>query len=49
MMGSSIDLSFTPIGIIIWLGAVTLLSIVASLIPARNAARLTVNEVLSYE
>jgi putative ABC transport system permease protein len=49
MMGSSIDLSFTPIGIIIWLGAVTLLSIIASLIPARNAARLTINEVLSYE
>jgi putative ABC transport system permease protein len=49
MMGSSMDLSFTPVGIFIWLGVVILLSIVASIMPARNAARLTINEVLAYE
>jgi putative ABC transport system permease protein len=49
MMGSSMDLSFTPLGVIIWLGVVILLSIAASILPARNAARLTINEVLSYE
>jgi putative ABC transport system permease protein len=41
--------TFTGIGLVIWLGAVILLSIVASFIPARNAARLTIREVLAYE
>ena len=49
MMGSSMDLTFAPEGVVIWLGVVILLSIVASLLPARNAARLTINEVLAYE
>ena len=49
MMGSSMDLTFTPFGIYLWLGVVILLSMIASIIPARNAARLTINEVLAYE
>ncbi len=49
MMGSTMDLAFTPIGVYLWLGVVVLLSVVASIIPARNAARLTINEVLAYE
>lgn len=49
MMGSSMDLTFTPEGVVIWLGVVILLSIGASILPARNAARLTINEVLAYE
>jgi putative ABC transport system permease protein len=49
MMGSSVELTFTPTGIYLWLGAVSVLSIVASILPARNAARLTINEVLAYE
>jgi putative ABC transport system permease protein len=49
MMGSSVDLSFTVIGLFIWLGVVILMSFAASMLPARNAARLTINEVLSYE
>jgi putative ABC transport system permease protein len=49
MMGSSMDLAFTPFGIYLWLGVVLLLSVIASIIPARNAARLTINEVLAYE
>ncbi|HSR46707.1 MAG TPA: FtsX-like permease family protein [Anaerolineales bacterium] len=49
MMGSSIELSITAQGMVIWLGVVVLLAIVASLLPARNAARLTIREVLAYE
>ena len=49
MMGSPLGVTFTPLGIYIWLGVVILLSIIASIVPARNAARLTINEVLSYE
>jgi putative ABC transport system permease protein len=46
---SPIAVHFTPIGFIIWLLVVLLLSAVASVIPARNAARLTIREVLAYE
>ncbi len=49
MMGSPLAISFTPLGILVWLGVVSLLSVIASVIPARNAARLTINEVLAYE
>jgi putative ABC transport system permease protein len=38
-----------PIGFFIWLGVVLLLSAVASYLPGRNAARLTIREVLAYE
>ncbi|MDD5368204.1 MAG: FtsX-like permease family protein [Anaerolineaceae bacterium] len=41
--------TITPTGVVIWFGAVLVLSILASVIPARNAARLTIREVLSYE
>ncbi|MFN2148948.1 MAG: ABC transporter permease [Anaerolineales bacterium] len=49
MMGSKMVLVFTPLGSAIWLGTVILLSFVASILPARNAARLTIQEVLAYE
>jgi putative ABC transport system permease protein len=49
MMGSVMTLSFTPIGILLWLGVVIILSVIASIMPARRAARLTINEVLAYE
>ena len=49
MMGSSMDLSFTTQGIFIWLAVVIVLSFIASILPARNAARLTIREVLAYE
>ena len=49
IMGSALLLSYTPLGILIWLGVVIILSVVASIMPARNAARLTINEVLAYE
>jgi len=40
---------FTYMGYAIWLGLVLVLSTVASILPARNAARLTIREVLAYE
>ena len=40
---------FTPRGYIIWLFVVLALSVFASVLPARNAARLTIREVLAYE
>jgi putative ABC transport system permease protein len=49
MMGSAMTLSFTPLGILLWLGVVIVLSVFASILPARSAARLTINEVLAYE
>ena len=47
--GAMMGMSFTPLGILLWLVVVIVLSVVASIIPARNAARLTINEVLAYE
>lgn len=44
-----IKVVFTYLGYVIWLGLVLLLSIVGSILPARNAARLTIREVLAYE
>jgi len=40
---------FTITGYLIWLGLILVLSAVASVLPARNAARLTIREVLAYE
>ncbi len=44
-----IEVVFTPVGYLIWLGLVIVLSVLASVLPARNAARLTIREVLAYE
>jgi putative ABC transport system permease protein len=44
-----IPIVFTYIGYAIWLGLVLVLSALASILPARNAARLTIREVLAYE
>ena len=49
MAGSTFALIVTPFGVVLWLAAVIVLSIIASVMPARNAARLTINEVLAYE
>jgi len=46
---SPIDTVFTYMGYAIWLGLVLALSAIASILPARNAARLTIREVLAYE
>ena len=49
MTGSTVILKFNPYGVLFWLGIVIVLSILSSILPARNAARLTINEVLAYE
>jgi putative ABC transport system permease protein len=48
-LGTPMELVFTPLGIFLWLAVVIILSVIASIIPARNAAKLTINEVLAYE
>jgi putative ABC transport system permease protein len=42
-------LAFTISGNMIWLGLVLMLSVLASVLPAFNASRLTIREVLAYE
>jgi putative ABC transport system permease protein len=44
-----IEVHFTWMGYAIWLGLVLTLSAVASILPARNAATMTIREVLAYE
>jgi len=40
--------AFSPFAMALWLGAVLLIATVASILPAWNASRLTVREVLAY-
>ena len=49
VFATPIAVVFTPVGYFIWLGLVIVLSSLASVLPARNAARLTIREVLAYE
>ena len=44
-----LNFTFSITGLLIWLALVMLLSALASYIPAKNASRLTVREVLAYE
>lgn len=48
-MQSPLSFSFSVLGLLLWLGIVIVLSAAASLLPAWNAARLTVRDVLAYE
>jgi putative ABC transport system permease protein len=49
LMGTPLTFVFSFNGMWIWLGVVIVLSALASFLPARNAAQLTVREVLAYE
>ncbi len=49
IFNSPIDVKITWDGFVLWLLLVLVLSALASILPARNAARLTIREVLSYE
>ena len=49
IFGSTAPFSLAWHSFAIWLGLVLVLSTVASLLPAKSAARLTVREVLAYE
>ena len=44
LLGDHLPFSLSPIA-----GLVLVLSVIASIVPARNAARLTIREVLAYE
>jgi putative ABC transport system permease protein len=46
---SGLDFFFEPRGLLIWLAVSIFLSIVASLLPAWHASRMTVREALAYE
>ena len=49
LFGGPADFGYTPTGFIIWLVAVVILSVLASVMPARSATHLTIREVLAYE
>jgi putative ABC transport system permease protein len=49
MMGVPLTYAYSMPGLWLWLVVVLILSALASFIPARNASRLTVREVLAYE
>jgi len=49
IFNSPAEFAFTAQGFLIWLAVVVLLSVLASILPARNASRLTIREVLAYE
>ncbi|MGC9346805.1 MAG: ABC transporter permease, partial [Anaerolineae bacterium] len=49
IFSTSAERALSGQGFVIWLAAVIPLSILASLVPARNATRLTIREVLAYE
>ncbi len=49
VMGVPLNFSYSITGVWVWLILVVILSAMASFIPAQNASRLTVREVLAYE
>ncbi|HWQ04779.1 MAG TPA: ABC transporter permease [Longilinea sp.] len=49
IFGRPIPVSFTFTGVGIWLGLMVIFTIVASLLPARTASRLTIRQILAYE
>ena len=49
LLGTPLDYAFSISGTLLWLILVVGLGALASLLPALNAARLTVREVLAYE
>ena len=49
IFNSPAEFAFSAQGFLIWLAVVVLLSVLASILPARNALRLTIREVLAYE
>jgi putative ABC transport system permease protein len=49
MLQAPLSTTFSAGGALLWLAAVALVSALASFVPARRAAGLTVREVLAYE
>ncbi len=49
LTNSVMPLKFSPTGFWLWLVVILVLSTLASVLPARNASKLTIREVLAYE
>jgi putative ABC transport system permease protein len=49
LLSIALDYTFSLSGLLIWLAVVIILAALASFLPASNASRLTVREVLAYE
>jgi putative ABC transport system permease protein len=49
ILTTPLDFTFGVDGLLLWLGVVTIIAALASALPALNAMRLTVREVLAYE
>jgi putative ABC transport system permease protein len=47
--GVALSYAFSVSGLVMWLAIIMVLSLIASVLPAWNASRLTVREVLAYE
>ena len=47
-LNQQLSYQFTPFGALIWLILITILAVIASALPARNAARVSVRESLTY-
>jgi putative ABC transport system permease protein len=49
MLQVPLSYTFSLAGVLLWLGLVIVLAAVASFLPAWNASRLSVKDVLAYE
>ena len=49
IMGGELTYKYSPVGMLYWLAIITVLSIVASILPARGATRISVRESLAYQ
>jgi putative ABC transport system permease protein len=48
-LGRPLSYTFSMLGVLLWLGIVVVLAALASFLPAWNASRITVRDVLAYE
>ena len=49
LLAIPLDYTFSVPAVLMWLGLMTVISVIASLIPAQSAARLTIRDALVYE
>lgn len=49
IMGGELTYKYSPVGMLYWLGIITVLAIIASILPARGATRVSVRESLAYQ
>jgi len=49
IMGGELSYNYSPAGMLYWLAIITVLSVVASILPAQGATRISVQESLAYQ